>query len=177
MFRWFILLASLSLIVSASAFGQGCQVGFYYLPENGAPLTTVCQGGTPIPDGRSIKIMWDADGDGPDADDSLAQLCIDPPNCEEGPTGSVNINTMTFNGQTYVGAAGYFVPDYYFTSAGDVPNPPRFYLRIYDTDGVTPLWTSVVYVVAAGYHDYFIPQSDWTCGAGGPQCVVVDESE
>ena len=177
MFRWFILTASLFLILTTSAFGQGFSVFWFYAPENGSALTTVCSGGIPIPDGTTIWVMWDANSNGPDIADQPADTCDVPPLCESGPAGSVNYNHFLFNGSSMFGAPGYFVPDYAFTSTGALPSPSRFYLRVFDADGVTPLWTSIVYTFAAGPADIPIMQADWTCGAGGPQCIVIDEQE
>ena len=177
MSRWSLLLVLFLLVFAVSAHGQGFIVNWFYLPENGGPLTTVCDAGVPIADGYPISIMWDADSDGPDPDDALATLCIDPPNCEQGPAGTVNYNTFQMNGSAMVGLPGYFIPEAYFTSAGGLPSPSRFYLRVYEPDGITPLWTSIVYELATGFHEYFVLESDWVCGPGGAQCVVLDEQE
>ena len=177
MLRWLLFLSVLSLLLTASAFGQGCAVVWYYLPENGPALTSVCQAGLPLTDGYPIKIMWDADSDGPDVDDGLAVLCTDPPVCELGPNGTCNINEMPFNGLSLIGLAGYFYNETPFQSFGSLPSPPRFFLRVYEPDGVTPLWTSIVYTLASGPQEIFVLSSDWTCGAGGAQCVVIDEQE
>ncbi len=177
MSRWFILLSVLCLMVAAPAFAQqGFSAMFYYLPENGSPLTTVCQGGIPIPDGTAIKILWDNDNNGPDVGDTLAPLCADPPLCESGPSGTVYYNEVPFNGSAMIGSAGYFAFEQFFSSIGTI-TPSIFFLRVYDTDGTTPLWTSIVYTLNPGAQEIFITQSDWTCGAGGAQCVVIDETE
>ena len=176
MLRWFIVLASLLLFINLAA-GQCCSVQWYYGSENGTPLTTICQGGVPIPDGYPIKIMWDANSNGPDIADVPAPLCTDPPNCDLGPPGTANYNTMFFNGTAGYGALGYFYTETAFSSSGSLPNPPRFYLRVYEGDGVTPLWTTIVYTVVSGPQTYFIPQGDWSCGTGSPQCVVIGEHE
>lgn len=177
MFRWFILLSVLCLLFAAPAFAQqGFSALFYYLPENGPALTTVCQGGIPIPDGTLIRFLWDNDNNGPDAGDTLAPLCIDPPNCEQGPAGTVNYNGLPFNGSAVLGSAGYFAFESTIASVGSF-TPSTFFLRVYDTDGTTPLWTSVVYTLNPGPQEIFIQQADWTCGAGGSQCVVIDETE
>lgn len=177
MLRWVILTASLFLILNTCAFGQGCSVDWYYIPENGSPLTTVCQGGTPVPDGYPIWVMWDANSNGPDISDLPADTCDVPPLCEGGPVGTTNYNEFPFNGSSGIGSPGYFLTESSFQTTGALPGPPRFYLRVYEADGVTPLWTSIVYTVVTGPQEFFIPQSDWTCGAGGPQCVVIDEQE
>jgi len=177
MLRWLISAAFLFLFYNVTAFGQGASVYWYYMPENGIPLTTVCEGGIPLPDGREVKIMWDANNNGPDISDTPAPLCIDPPLCEQGPAGSCNLNTFTFNGQAIFGQAGYFFTDPGFQTIGAIADPPKFFLRIYDLDGTTPLWTTVVYTVFTGPQDIFIPQTDWACGAGGPQCIVLDAQE
>ncbi len=177
MIRRFILLTVLCLMFAVPAFAQqGFSAIFYYLPEYGSPLTTVCQGGIPIPDGTLLNILWDNDGNGPDVGDTLAPLCIDPPNCEQGPAGTVNFNQQPFNGMAQSGAPGYFTFDLAFTSSGTI-TPASFFFRVYDTDGVTPLWTSIVYTLNPGPQEFFVQQADWTCGSGGAQCVVIDETE
>ena len=177
MSRWFFLLAIVAVLISSAAFGQGCSVIWYYLPENGPALSTICQAGVPIADGNQIKVMWDSDSNGPDADDPQATLCSDPPACEFGPAGTFNLNQFPFNGTSSFGVAGYFYNDVQLTSTGEVPVPSGYFLRIYDTDGITPLWTTVVYNLVTGPQEFFIQPSDWTCGVGGPQCVVLDEQE
>ena len=177
MSRWILLLSALCLLTAASAFGQGFSVIWYYLPHNGTPLTTICEGGVPIPDGYVVKILWDDDSDGADLDDSLAILCDSPPLCEEGPVGTVNRNQFLMNGQAAMGLAGYFAMESGFASVGALPNPPRYFLRLYEADGVTPLWTSNVYTLSTGAQEIFITQADWGCGGAGPQCIVIDEQE
>jgi hypothetical protein len=177
MFRWFISAAVLLLLYNVSAFAQGATVWWYYLPENGTALTTVCQGGVGIPDGSNIWVMWDANNNGPDVADQPAILCGSP-TCDGCPGGTSLINHFPFNGVASGFGAGYFAMfDFAFSTCGALQTPSKFYLRVYDTDGVTPLWTSVVYTLVAGPQEVFIPQSDWTCGAGGPQCVVLDAQE
>jgi hypothetical protein len=174
--RMFILTAVM-LMISASAFAQGFSALLYYLPENGTPLVTVCGGGTPVPDGRIIKIYHDTNNNGPDAVDPLATLCAVPPDCETGPAGTINYNQFTMNGTIQSLGAGYFFSDAAFTSNGAVPANPFFYLRVYEVDGTTVLWTSTVKTLIAGPQDISFVQADWTCGATGPQCVVIDETE
>ena len=180
MVRWFAGLAALLFLVTVSAWAQPFSAAWIYAPDFGAaPLTTTCppQGTTPIPDGRLVKIFWDANSNGPDTTDVQPTVCIDPPNCLQGPNGTVNYNQFTLNGQSQGLGAGYFYPYPNFTSAFTLPDPPRYYLRVYDTDGVTVLWTTRVYTLAIGPQEIWIQQSDWTCGSGGPQCVVRDEHE
>lgn len=174
--RLFLLITML-LLLSASAFAQGFSALFYYIPESGTPLVTTCGGGTPIPDGRLVKIFHDTNNNGPDATDPQATLCAAPPACDGGPAGTVNFNSFTMNGTVQGIGAGYFFTDIAFTSSGSVPANPFFYLRVYELDGTTVLWTSTVKTLIAGPQDISFVQADWTCGATGPQCVVIDETE
>ncbi len=178
MMRRMLLLALVLLVFGvAGAFAQGFSVAMYYLPENGTPLVTVCGGATPVPDGRVIKIFWDNDNNGADIDDPQAPLCLVPPDCETGPVGTHNYNEFAMNGTSGVGAAGYFATEQNFISAGAVPAPATFYLRVYEPDATTILWTSSVKTFVSGPQDVFFVQADWACGATGPQCVVLDEQE
>ncbi len=174
--RWFISAAFLFLFYNVAAYAQAT-VFWYYLPENGTPLTTVCQGGVPIPDGRSVSVMWDGNDNGPDVSDVPADTCQITPCCEGCPPRSSNFNHFPFNGTGSGVGAGYFITDYGFSVIGELDVPSKYYLRIYDVDGVTALWTSVVYTVGPGPQEFFIPQSDWTCGAGGQSCIVLDAQE
>jgi hypothetical protein len=180
MVRWIAGLGALLFLFTASVFAQPFIVTWYYTSDFGQPLTTVCpaQGGTtPIPDGRTVKIFWDTNSNGPDATDPQPTVCIDPPLCEQGPPGAVNYDHFLMNGQAQGYGVGYFYTDPSFVSSGILPSPPLYYLRIYDTDGTTVLWTSRVFTIISGVQDIFLQYSDWTCGSGGPQCVVRDEHE
>jgi len=181
MVRWFTGLVVLLLVLAVSANAQPFSAAWIYVFEagGGAPLTTICppQGTTPIPDGRLIKIFWDSNSNGPDVTDPQPAVCIDPPNCEQGPPGSVNYNQFTMNGQAQQFGPGYFYTAAYFSSSGILPDPPRYYLRIYQTDGINILWTTRVFTLSSGLQEIYLQQSDWTCGAGGPQCTVRDEHE
>jgi hypothetical protein len=176
MLRWFISAAVLLLLYNLSAFAQGATVWWYYLPGAGTPLTTVCQGGVPIPDGYNVKVMWDANDNGPDIPDQPADTCQIFPCCEGCPGGTANLNHFPFNGAANGYGPGYF-ESLGFSTIGALVNPSKFYLRVYEVNGTTPLWTSVVYTVVAGPQEFFVPQSDWSCGNGGPQCVVLDAQE
>jgi len=180
MVRWFAGFAVILLLISASAFAQGFSTSWINAPGIGTMLTTVCPangGTTPIPDGRIVKIFWDSNSNGPDAADPQPTVCNDPPNCDLGPAGTVNYSQFTMNGTNIGLGAGYFYTDANFTSVGVLPSPPRYYLRIYDTDGTTVLWTSNVFTLGSGAQDIYLQASDWTCGNAGPQCVVRDEHE
>jgi hypothetical protein len=168
---------ALLLIVVTSASAQGFIASLNYTNEGGAPLTTVCNGSTPIPDGWVVKIYQDIDSDGPDLTDPQATLCTDPPLCEAGPNGTVDFNQFTTNGVGMLGLAGYFQTEYYFQSANTMPATPIYYLRIYDPVSGNFLWTSTVRTLVSGPQDVNYTRSDWTCGTGGPQCVVRDEHE
>jgi hypothetical protein len=124
-----------------------------------------------------IKIYWDANINGPDAADVLPTLCNDPPLCETGPQGTVNFNQFTLNGVADLGEPGCFYAINAFLSVDLLPNPSRYYLRIFEADGVTPLWTSDVKTLVSGYQEIHLLQSEWICGSGSPQCVVRDEQE
>jgi hypothetical protein len=165
------------LLVASTCYGQLIYATFTYLPENGPALTTACNGSTPIPDGRLVKIFWDVDSDGPDQSDPLAPLCDNPPECPSGPPGTMSYNQFTTNGIEYLGVPGYFMCPFYLESSISNPNPARFYLRIYEADGTNYLWTSIVMTLPASPIDFNLVRADWTCGTGGPQCVVRDEHE
>jgi hypothetical protein len=177
MLRRFAFAAAFLLMFTVPVWAQGFSVLFLYLPWEGSPLTTTCNGSTPIPDGRTVKIFWDADSDGPDLTDPQPIVCDEPPMCDTGPPQTVNYNQFTLNGAATGHGPGYFEPELLFTQPYDMPTPPRFYLRVYDTDGTTLLWTSAVKTVQSGIQDIHFAQTDWTCGSGGPQCLVRDEHE
>jgi hypothetical protein len=172
------LVIALSLLFSIPAWAQGFAALLLYVPVDGLPLYTTCTGSTPIPDGRVVKIFWDVDSDGPDLTDPQPTVCDQPPECDTGPMGTVNLNQFPFNGAELGYGAGYFETDPYFVMVASMPDPPRYYLRIYESDGVTLLWTSPVIVLQSGVQDVHLgPRSSWTCGTGGPQCLVRDEHE
>ncbi|MDD5087672.1 MAG: hypothetical protein PHI18_02585 [bacterium] len=58
-----------------------------------------------------------------------------------------------------------------------LPPNTSYYLRVYEPDGTTVLWTSTVKTMASGPQEVTWTRSEWTCGAGGPQCIVRDEQE
>jgi len=177
MIRRLVLVTALPLMFSVSAWAQGFTAQLFYLPEDGLPLTTTCNGSTPIPDGRMIKIFWDVDSDGPDLTDPQPTVCDQPPECETGPPTTVNYNQFPFNGAELGYGAGFFETDPLFQMLANMPDPPRYYLRVYESDGVTLLWTSAVKIVETGVQDIHFPRNEWTCGSGGPQCLVRDEHE
>ena len=177
MLRRFVLAVATVLLFSVSAWAQGFTAQLIYSTEDGLPLSTTCIGSTPIPDGRMIKIFWDVDSDGPDLTDPQPTVCDVPPECETGPVTTVNYNQFAFNGTNMGYGAGYFDTDPLFQMLTNMPNPPRYYLRVYESDGVTLLWTSAVKVVEQGIQDIHFPRNEWTCGTGGPQCLVRDEHE
>jgi len=169
-----LLMVGLLLMVGQQVFAQFNATLVHALPST--PLTTTCGGGTPIPDGWPIKIFMDIDSDGPDNEDPQPTVCTDPPFCSSPPDG-VNFNTFYFNGTEYLGGLGQFYADPAFTCIGTIPGTGRFYLRIYEADNVTLLWTSRVFTVSAGWQEISFVDADWTCGQVGPQCLVVDETE
>lgn len=170
------LILLLLLGLAQSTFAQGFVVLIYYGPPEPA-LATACNGPTGLPDGRMIKIYYDADDDGPDFTDPQPTVCDLPPDCETGPTGTCNFNEMPFNGEAAGAGAGYFYTPSGFSIATLVPNPSGFYFRVFETDNVTTLWTSSVFHVVAGLQEWVLTAADWTCGPSGPQCTVIDETE
>jgi hypothetical protein len=178
MSRWFVVFALLLLIPAGSLFAQGFVVTWGYIPDDGGTaLTTSCSGSTPIPDGRIVRIFWDTDSDGPDLTDPQPPLCENPPDCAGSTITTVNYDHFAMTGNADGYGPGFFWTDPGFFSVDALPSPPRYYLRIYDVDGTTVLWTSVVKTFAVGYQEVRLVRSDWVCGAGGPQCVVRDAHE
>lgn len=169
-----IALASIALLHSAAS-AQGFNMAFNQLPP-ASPLTTTCEGNTPLPDGTVVKIFQDVDNDGPDAEDPQPVVCTDPPDCIT-PFDAVNFNEFLVNGDALFIGTGYFGTEVSLTCASTVPANPHYYLRIYEVDGITPLWTSTVATAVIGYQEVNFTDEDWTCGAGGPQCTVIDETE
>ncbi len=178
MVRKLVVLAALAMLCVTGAYAQGFSVGFYYVAEGAnTPLVTTCGGATAIPDGRVVKIFWDQNNNGPDISDPQAPLCTDAPACEVGPPGTHNYNQFLMNGVDYAGGEGFFATTQNFISASQLSNPSIFYLRVYEPDATTVLWTSTTRTFVPGPQDVFYAPADWSCGATGPQCVVLDESE
>lgn len=179
--RWLVFVPVCVLLLMGLAFGQPFSTEIYFI--TGDPLTTTCDGSTPIPDGRIIKIFWDADSDGPDADDVQPTICDYPElGCQGGPAETVNYNEFEFNGSYWGFGEGYFFAIEDFLSAADLPDPPQYYLRVYEEDGETLLWTSTVKTLESGPQVWELfrvegGQNDWTCGSSGPECIVIDETE
>lgn len=162
------------LFVSQHAMAQFNAIIIHSDPA--AALTTTCGGATPIPDGALIKIFADADADGPDLDDPQPEVCNDPPDCQL-PFGAVNFNQFTMNGVALDIGAGYFGTEPPFSCTTTIPFGGRFYMRVYEPDNTTVLWTSTVFTLQSGLQEVYFTDQDWTCGATGPQCTVIDESE
>lgn len=120
--------------------------------QSEAPLMTECGGSVPIPDGVTVKLFWDRNGNGPDDSDQSPPLCDHPINCDDGPAGTVNINEFAFNGLTAGTGPGTFYSDPGLVTVGDVLDPNRFYARIYCMDG-NVLWTSNVVEPPSGVSD------------------------
>jgi hypothetical protein len=183
MTRWIIAVAAILMLFASASFGQGFVVNIsYYGPPtypDSPPLTTVCDGTTPLPDGRIIRIFHDRNPVGPDPTDLQPVICNNPPDCEDGPVGRVNFNEFTVNGVESGNGAGYFYTARNFASAGGLPTgSPYYYLRIYEPDGVTVLWTSeMMWMGMQGYYEIHLTAESWTCGQGGVQCLVIDETE
>ncbi|MCB1061260.1 MAG: hypothetical protein KDB65_13645 [Calditrichaeota bacterium] len=173
--RWIVPVFALALLfVSQLAMAQFNAIVVQAPPASA--LTTTCEGSTPIPDGALIKIFLDADSDGPDMDDPQPTVCTDPPDCQV-PFGAVNFNEFTMNGVALAIGTGYFGTEPPFSCTTTIPGTGRFYLRVYEPDNTTVLWTSTVFTVQTGLQEIYFSDIDWTCGSTGPQCTVIDESE
>jgi hypothetical protein len=182
MTRWTIALAAILMLLASAAFGQGFVYTISYFgppdyPDSPA-LTTTCNGATPLPDGRIIRIFQDIAPFGPDPTDPQPVVCADPPNCENGAFGTVNFNQFTTNGVASGYGQGYFYTARTWFSVGGIPTGSRnYYIRIYEPDGTTVIWTSATFFVLSGPQEYnFVPE-EMTCGQGGAQCMVIDETE
>ncbi len=176
MARWtFLAILICFATLQSAAYAQGFNMAFQHF-EPASPLTTTCGGNIGIPDGTVIKIFQDVDNDGPDLEDPQPVVCIDPPDCVT-PFDAVNFNQFTFNGVYFELGPGYFVTETLLTCSATIPANARYYLRIYEPDGVTVLWTSSVATAVVGYQEVNYTDADWTCGASGPRCTVIDETE
>ena len=156
------LVAAMVLVFACAGFGQGFSVFFYNdsYQMRGSDVTG-CDAGAPIPDGTPIYIYQDADNDGPDADDQLAPLCENPPDCPTGPPGTHNMNTMAFNGELMGVGAGYFYAERNFLSIGVIPVNNRYYLRVNCENG-DPHYLSPVYTFSSSA-PLDVSISQWTC--------------
>lgn len=173
--RWILPVFALALLfVSQLAMAQFN--AFLVLAPPASALTTTCEGTTPIPDGALIKVFADVDADGPDLDDPQPEVCTDPPECQL-PFGALNFNQFTVNGVALDIGPGYFGTENPLSCTTTIPSGGRFYLRVYEPDNTTVLWTSNVVTVQAGLQEFYFVDQDWTCGASGPQCTVIDETE
>ena len=173
--RWTMyVMACALMLIGQQAMAQFNAFIAYSTPD--PALTTVCGGNTAIPDGRLIKIFQDVDADGPDFDDPQPTVCSNPPDCNE-PFDAVNFNQLPMNGLAMTIGEGYFLTEPAFTCNSTIPGNGRFYVRVYEPDNTTILWTSRVFTVVNGLQDVIFVQADWTCGSVGPQCTVIDESE
>lgn len=181
MSRWIAVLVTLLVFAVSGLWAQDppFQASLAFIPYSGdLPLYTTCDGTTPIPDGRLVKIFQDVDDDGPDDTDPQPIVCDAPPECEYGPPGTHNYNQFTLNGMEIMEAEGYFWVELDFRSVNTMPpGLPKYYLRVYEPDGVTVLWTSTVKTMTQGPQERIWTRAEWTCGAGGPQCIVRDEQE
>jgi hypothetical protein len=182
MTRWTLAVAAILMLCASASFGQGfvASISYYGPPSypDSPPLTTVCNGSIPVPDGRIVRIFQDRNPVGPDPTDLQPVVCNNPPACEDGPQGTVNFNQFTMNGVSSGLGAGYFAPSRAFVSVGGMPPGSRnYYLRIYEPDGITVLWTSSTFTLFSGFQEINLIFEEWTCGQGGVQCLVVDETE
>ena len=101
-------------------------------------LTDNCTpSGSPLPDGRTIRIFWDENANGPDAAD------------QPWPLSNCNFNQDTLNG-TWSGCLD--IPGTFHTWCSTqwiVPSAPaapanRYYLKVYCDNGETPQYISTV---------------------------------
>ena len=146
------LLVMLSVLaVAGLANAQGVNAYIFWADDGQGvpepPLTDLCAGGTPLPEQTTIiEIYWDNDSNGPDADDPQPVICNNPPECLDGPTGTVNLNSFPMTNA----GPGYYFPDNTFNTTGIVPQPSRYYLRCC----IGPRhWVSSVFILNAGFSD------------------------
>lgn len=162
-------------LIGSNVMAQGFNMHFTYDPPQPG-LVTECGGATLIPDGALVKIFQDIDNDGPDLTDPQPMLCSDPPECVT-PFDAVNIDHFFMNGTEIEYGPGYFSTLQALTCVATIPANAHYYVRIYEPDNTTVLWTSIVSTPVVGYQEVNFVASDWTCGAAGPQCTVIDETE
>jgi hypothetical protein len=105
------------------------------LYETDSVLTTECGDTVPLPEGVMVKLFWDVDSDGPDSTDPQPTVCNNPPDCIDGPPGTVNFNEFPINGVSQFFGPGRFWMDPCFVTSGYSLEPSRFYARIYCSDG------------------------------------------
>jgi hypothetical protein len=122
----------LGLVLLVIAGGVKAQDFCIALMETDQQLDSLCGGGGhPLADGTILEIMQDRNPPGIGPEDSLAVVCSTPPNCEDGPMGTVNLNSFMMNSQdTGLWPGQFLLADWYFCSHGGLPNPNRFYVRI-----------------------------------------------
>lgn len=173
--RWTMYALGVALLlVGQQAMAQFNAILVHAPPAS--PLYTTCEGPTPLPDGTPVRIFMDVDSDGPDLDDPQPTVCVDPPECVT-PFDAVNFDEFAVNGVLFGIGAGYFGTDPAFSCTSTIPSTGRFYLRIYEPDNTTILYTSTVFTVIIGLQEVYFTDLDWTCGSAGPQCTVLDETE
>jgi len=174
-----LFLALAMLAISAACFGAQALVSG---GNTGFPMTTRCNGTTPLPDGTVLVWMqnWN---------NLPAPVCPDPPDCYEGVLGQWNANTATIQGDSWDpeshAYAGMWWTDGSLVSAIDVPPPPNnvyYWLLKYNVPGssytqregdsmctyhIQTIWKSATVTVASGAggsNDFdFGSMSYWTC--------------
>ena len=140
----FMLFAGCILLFSGLANAQFNAILYYVCDP--IPLTINCDGtGGPIPDGASVEIFWDADDDGPDADDQQPVVGNGFAEC--------NFNTFAMNGLELFGCEGGFGTDPAFTISTNTPQPSRYWLRIC-VPGQARHWRTNSFTIADGLADY-----------------------
>ncbi len=117
-----------------------------------------CVGENALPDGTNILIFHDANENGPDWSDSLAEVCPVPPLCVDGPVGSHNMNVFAMNGESLLGTPGLFYQETAFVSAGITPPHPVYYLRV-----CLPAiqWVSDTFRLETGAQEVMV--TNWRC--------------
>jgi hypothetical protein len=159
-----LLLALLTLIAASLAFGQPGSVFIVYQPAEGSePLGYPCAGPrTAFPDNSIISIFWDADGNGPTDND------VQPP--IGGSLDSCNMNAFGFNGEAQgIGAGYFFTLDPATFSMWELPDVPRYYLKVSSPDGGGVCWVSSVYTLMHDYQEWSLTFADFTCASH--ECV------
>ncbi|NUO19742.1 hypothetical protein HUU59_09865, partial [bacterium] len=147
-----LLFAGCILLVSGLANAQFNAIIY----NTGCELADACVGGTGYPDGtKTVQIFWDANNNGPTADDVQ-------PVVGEG-FNECNFNSLLLNGEEMLGCAGGFLTDPAFTIVTGTPLPSRYWLRVCD-DANSIMWISTAFTIANGLNEYDISTiGGWTC--------------
>ena len=164
-----LVLAAALLMLCSLSFAQNFVACIF---DDGYQLRDACTNGAPLPDGTVGVIYYDADSNGPSANDLPATVCDNPPDCPSGPPGTVNFNTFHINAGDWGLDAGEFLMDPCFTSSGLTPSPARYYIVITAANGLK--WTSPVMTMSVGPQDIDLT-TGWTC-VPGITCTAIPAS-